>query len=112
MTQYCPFCGVEVAEKGVCTKETCVQASARIPLAVKDSRGTPILHLHRTQSEASRKRKLANIRLLPELKTHLHAYAAEHGGNASAIVERWIRTLPLSGPTPGAEPEKDSEKNE
>lgn len=88
----CPFCGDSIEKKGACPRETCSEASARIPLADVDSRGFPVMR-KTWQPEGKRVRKAHNLRILPSAWEDIRRAATAEQLTMSDFVERWALSL-------------------
>lgn len=70
-----------------------MQASARIPLAVVDYRGFPVIK-KTWQNETARVRKAHNVRMLPQAFERLRCAASREKMTLADWLERLALTLP------------------
>lgn len=96
MTPLCPFCGDSIEVKNACPRESCLEASARIPTTELDSRGIPQTRRGRaSQPEAKRVRKQHMVRMLPRAHAGLVAAARREGITLADYLERIGLAQPL-----------------
>lgn len=107
----CPFCGGESTKSGrPCDSEKCQEASARVPLARRDSRGVPeIRRGWSSQKESERLRRQVKLRMHPHAIARVREFAASRKITFCDAVEEWALSLPetslkqeASGTYPGA----------
>lgn len=91
----CPYCGVEVPQKGPCDSKVCLDNAAKIIYARRSKRGVPMVFKGRDpQPEHERIRKQHMFRLLPGVGLRIRAQAKREGINMCDLVERWALSLP------------------
>lgn len=84
----CPHCG----DPAPCERESCVEASTRLPVVYIGSQGVP--NLRRSQIEVERKRKKLNARIADPEQAKLRRYCARNRTTLTKVIERWIQSLP------------------
>lgn len=95
MSFLCAHCGDSIEKKNSCPRESCSEASARIPTAEPDSRGVPRVKRGRDwQTEPRRARKAHNVRMLPSAFERIQRSASRERMTVADLLERWALTLP------------------